>query len=338
MNKKLKILLIFILPFLVNVVFIDYSEAKSGDLYEKYKSKFDAEMDGHYLDMVKDYDYENNTFDCGKWDLPCHIDSRILTALVGSTKLLYSGIENAVIKPSEITNNSNFRSYANGFQEIAWWMLAVFLVWQIVRIYSIRVGTPNPEDIQEALQQKIVLVVVAGILMGTYHQFVTLILNFQYEAVRAVTGGGVTQEELASAILINVPAYGIFMAIFLAVVAIVFSIAFIYRFVLFGFCYIVGLAAIPTMLNDEYNYFSIWLRVLITNSVTLFLQTICFSFSLYSMVHKGSFLSTGIDFTVGIAFCFLAIVIPGLLGNLGGSTGTSRMMGTVGRFVTRRRF
>lgn len=336
MNRKRSWFLLFITIFLVlcggNV------EAKEGDLYEQHKKYFDDNLSDTTLEYVKKYDYANNNFSCGKWDFMCHLETLTYKWNIGAIKGLYTGVENFVIKPNDIIYNSEFGSYIVGFRTIAWTLLAVILLWQTIRLYTLKIGTTEPEDVQESLQQKIILTFVAGILMGIYTMFFEWVLVLQNAAVVDVMRSGVKTKEIVIAIFVNGADYGLFMPLILTIISIVYAIAFMYRFVLFGLLYVTGLAAIPTMLNDEYNYFAIWLRLIITNCITLVIQTLCFALGMTAMVRPGRFFLDGTDFLVGIAFCILAIMVPALLGNLGSSSGTSRLMGSVGRFMTRRRW
>lgn len=109
-----------------------------------------------------------------------------------------------------------------------------------------------------------------------------------------------------------------------------------YRFVLFGLLYVVGVLAIPTILNDEYNYFSLWIRQLINNGVTLFLQALSFSLGFQALLKNSEF-GQGAFFSVAMAFFILALTIPGILGQLGASSGSGRAIGTLVRYVARKR-
>jgi hypothetical protein len=187
-----------------------------------------------------------------------------------------------------------------------------------------------------ALNEKIVKVVALSALLGLYYDFFKLLLNLQKAAVESVVQNSVSSEDIALTLFINGSYTGMFTALIIGFILLVFKISFMYRFVLFGLLYIVGVIAIPTGMNDEYNYFSLWLRLLITNCVTLFLQTITFTLGMNALFVQNAF-NNGTAFTVGMSFFVLTLAVPSLLGQLGASSGTGRAIGSVVRYTKKMR-
>lgn len=337
MPKKIsKLSLVVFLPLLFLILFNSSTVfADEGDFYDRHEDKIEEEvLVDEWIDIIKKYDYEANDFNCGTFEVNCFFQGTYFKMAIGTVKAIYGGIENLVITPAKIVGNDTFREYKNGLGALSKTILAIFLMWQVIRIVSQRFV--DADDGMIALNDKLVMVFVAGILLGTYDQFFVLVLKFQQFLTEAVLTETVDMEDVALIIFINGASYGFIVAFMISLAFMIFSIAYMYRFVLFGLLYIVGVVAIPTALNDEYNYFSIWLKTLINNGVTLFLQALTFTLGFQALVRDDAF-SNGTSFTVAIAFFILALTIPGILGALGASTGSGRAIGTVVKYAARRR-
>lgn len=334
---RLKKTLPLFISFFVLILCFSFSSsasAKTGDFYKQHQKVIEKNIGlKANRDFIKSYDYTTNTFDCGTFDLECKINGIQYKSVIGAIKLSYQGISNFVITPSEITGNSQFKKYKNALAGFSTTMLAIFLMWHVMKIVASRYADSSDGAI--AINDKLIMVLVCGILLGIYDDFFVWVLQFQEVAVGAVLNDPVKTEDIVLITFLNGDLYGLVVAIMIMLVMLIFAIAFMYRFVLFGLLYIVGVIAIPTGLNDEYNFFSIWLRQLISNGVTLFLQAISFSLGFQALVKNNAF-SQGASFTVAMAFFILALTIPGLLGQLGASSGSSRAIGSIARHATRR--
>lgn len=313
--------------------------AEKGDFYDKYKSRFDdANISDDYLDMVKVYDSETNSFECGTLDLQCKVQATSLVWATGLNNFVADATELLVLKPHLITEDRAFIRYKNYLKSLSNGMLILFIIWQIMMIVIRRFG--DSDDYGQALNQKIILIFGSAILLGLYERIFAEILGIQNAVTSAILQSGLTRDELLLMVFIYTPEYSIFFSIFLGIINIIFAIALIYRFVALGFFYVVGPVAIPTMVNDEFNYFQIWLRYVVNNIVTLFMQSIAFVLAISAMTGQFTFtrnLPVGLDVVAGFllstVLCFFALVIPSILGNLGSSTGTGRALGRVARFA-----
>jgi hypothetical protein len=340
MKKQMKCILLFLILFILlpQTVF-----AEKGEFYEKYQNDFDkAPLSEEYIDIVKTYDSDTNSFECGKFEISCKVTSMPIVWATGLAKFVSEGMEFIVLEPSMITEDPAFIKYKNYFKDLSNGMLVLFMVWQIMMIVIRRFG--DPDDYPQAMSQKIILVIAAAIFLGLYENIFSYILTIQQSVTSAILTSGVTEDQLILMVLLYSSVYSIFFALCIGIINIIFLIALIYRFVALGFFYAVGPVAIPTMLNDEFNYFQIWLRYIVNNIVTLFVQSIAFVMSVSAMT--GQFKATqslpyGVDiiagFLLSIVFCFFALVLPGVLGNLGSSTGTGRAIGRVVRFAVTKR-
>lgn len=334
----------WIVPLLLLVFMMPQSAfADKGDFYNKYKDKFDdAPLPEEYIDVIKVFDSETNSFDCGTFDVYCKSASISLSWSTGLANFVSGGLTLLVLDPGMITKDATFIRYRDYFQELSTGMLVLFMVYQIMMIVIRRYG--DSDDYGQALNQKILLVFSSAMFLALYESIFTFILSIQNEVTSAILKTGFTRDDLLLMMLIYSPQYSIFFALFIGIIFIIFLIALLYRFVSLGFFYAVGPVAIPTMLNDEFNYFQIWLKYIVNNIVTLILQSIAFVMSIAAMTGQFSFsknLSYGVDIIAGflltIVLCFFALVIPGILGGLGSSTGTGRAVGRIARFAVTKR-
>jgi hypothetical protein len=335
MLRKFKItLFITVAFFCVFFSFYSVPDASEGDFYNRHKSEIESQiLIKSQRDLIKKYDYELNDFNCKAFDFTCKMDAAQYKMAIGAIKLSHGGITSFVITPSLITENQVFKEFKNALGGFSTTMLAIFLMWQIMKVVASRYADASDGAI--AINDKIIMVVVCAIFLGIYDDFFVWVLQFQEVLVSGVLKDPVKTEDIILITFINGSTYGMLIAFLIMLVMLVFSIAFMYRFVLFGLLYIVGVVAIPTGVNDEYNYFSLWLRLLINNGVTLFLQALAFSLGFLALIKNNSF-SMGASFSVAMAFFLLALAVPSLLGGLGSSSGSSRAIASVVRHAMRR--
>lgn len=333
-KKSFNIIMICILIVLSFFSMTTKSYAKAGDFYKDHKKEIEEHVKSKDArSYIKDYDYSTNTFDCGALDISCKAQSLFSRSAIGWVKIGYEGLKSTVISPSDIMDNSTFKKYKNAFGTLSTSMMAVFLSWQIIKIMAQRYADFDDGNI--AISGKVVTVIGSAILLGVYDSVFTKILTVQSQMVKAILGTAVTTKELVLIILIKEAGYGILIGIILSAAIGIFSVIWMYRFVLFGLLYMVGVIAIPTAVNEEFNFFSLWIRLLISNAVTIVLQTLCFSIGLVALVKNEAF-NSGTSFVTAMAFFVLAIAIPSLLGNFGASTGTSRALGTTVKYLVRK--
>ncbi|UAK18103.1 conjugal transfer protein TrbL family protein [Sporolactobacillus terrae] len=324
-----------------SVVEGDTALAKTGDIYTQNKKVFDKAAKATYDDhgnkykvygsnlvgYVKKYDPDTNSFSCSTFDFACKISGFFDSMSIGLLKSITTGIGNSVVTPSTITKDTTYNRYESGLKSLSWTMLGIFLMWQIVKIQASRFA--NSEDGPIALNDKLVLVGTAGIILGIYPNFFTWMLNFQSLAVKEVGLSATSPNHLAAADFLFGSFGGLLFGLILSIILLILSLVYSYRYLLFALLYITGVIAIPTMVNNEFNYFSVWLRTMINNGVTLFLQILCYAMGMAKITDLNALASGNgpTSFFVGLGFFILALVVPGLLGQLGASTGTARGIG-----------
>jgi hypothetical protein len=342
--KKI-ILAIFSIFIVAMVTLPTFASAEKGDFYDDNKKKIDERFDGDKdaIKFIKAYDPSTNNFDCGITEISCHVMGTYYEMALGFANFVSQGTKVLVLEPDAIVKDKAFTTYKGYLKDLSTIMLSTFLLWQVIILTARRFG--DPDDYPQALNGKIFSVVAGALFLGLYEIIFSNILEIQHMAVSAILESGLDKKQLYLMIFLNSPDYSIVYGFFVGIVMIVFLIALIYRYVAFGFFYVVGPVAIPTIVNEEFNYFNVWLKAIVNNLVTLFCQSICFALALSAMLGKMNFVEglpgygvqTVVGFLLALVFCFFALAIPSILGNLGASTGTARSLTKVVRYSMMRR-
>ncbi|MCM3405458.1 conjugal transfer protein TrbL family protein [Cytobacillus oceanisediminis] len=338
-----KIVLSFLLTLVFLISIVPPAFAETGDFYEKHESEFEKfGYSESYKDFIKKFDSESLTFDCGKFDIDCKLSSIQYSLALGFSNFVATGTQALVLDPDSIVKDKGFTKYKDYLKDLSDIMLAIFIVWQIMIMVARRYG--DPDDYPQAMNNKLFLIVSGAIFLGLYEPIFSYILKIQNMATTNLLQSGLQRDDLFLMIFLYSPQYSIVFGLFVGIINIIFLIALIYRFVAFAFFYIVGPVAIPTIVNEEFNYFQIWIRAIVNNLVTLFLQSLAFVISLASITGQLDFtknLPMGVDMVIGFllacVICLFALVIPSYLGNLGASTGTGRTLGKLIRYSVIRR-
>lgn len=319
--------------------------AEEGEFYDEVVDKYENERGTEGVEQLENYmesigldayDYDSNTIDCSWYDVACHVNGNfIFTNMVGLVKAGTNQIDDIINGFSNFsaTNDETVQEYKQAFQTLSLTMASIFLVYQAMRI--IILYSSEADEGMQVLQDKLWTVLGIGIFLGVYNQIYNWILGLIQMTSEAITSTAIDPKDVAISLVVNGALYGIVLALFLAVILIVFALAYLYRFALFTLLFITGVIAIPTMLNDTYNFFSIWLRTMISNGITFILQTLCYAlgFNQLTSLASGSFM-------YAIAFFVLALSVPALLNQFGSSSGSGRALAsgakTVARYAARR--
>jgi len=340
---KSKIIISLILSLLILIPTSTITFAEKGDFYEKHQSELDnGPFPEGYIDVIKSYDSTTNSFECGMFDINCKMLGLELSFGVGIMNFVADGMQILVLSPDAIVKDPAFNKFKGYISTMSTTLLTVFLIWQIMVGVAKRFG--DPDDTGQLINQKLLQVFAGAAFLGLYEQIFSLVLGFQYDISNAILTSGLERDDLVLMVFKYSSSYSVLFAVFMGVIFIVFSIALIYRFVAIGFFYVVGPAAIATIVNEEFNYFTIWWRYIVNNVVTFFMQCMAFSLSIAAFTNQMRItqnLPWGVDIAVGgllaVVMCFFALVIPSILGNLGSATGTGRALGKLIRYATIRR-
>jgi len=322
------------------VVFADEGEFYDDviEAFEEERGSEGVENVERYMDSLglEDYDYDTNTIDCSWYDVMCHVNgSFIFTNMVGLVNAGTDQIENIIggFSNFDQTEDETIQNYKDAFGNLSLTMAAIFLLYQAMKITVLYIG--ESDEGMESLYEKLWSVFAIGILLAFYDEIYDWILNVIRLTSEAISASAIDPKDVAISLVVNGVEYGIILALFLAVILVVFGLAYLYRFALFTLLFITGVIAIPTMLNDTFNFFSLWLRLIVSNGITFILQTLCYAlgFNQLTSLASGSFM-------YAIAFFLLALSIPALLNQFGSSSGSGRALAsgakTAMRYVARR--
>ncbi|AQS42494.1 hypothetical protein LSG23_20540 (plasmid) [Bacillus velezensis] len=292
---------------------------------EKFSGEGSADSD---IDLLKDFDYVRGSFDCGWIDVTCHITNvsyGATSTIINWTMIPFSTI---VMKPSDVLNNEILNSYKGAFNALTKSLLCLFFIYQLFKLLIMRMT-----DIQSATQEgneKVVTFIVAAFLVFTYDGLFRGIMNIQYVINYPLLYGLSATENIGKQISFNMFFMGSInmTVVFLAVVAVLIVVLILqmyYSLALISVMYVTGPVAVTTMLNSEYNFFSVWLKILVSRLLTLGLQALCIVLGI-RMFARLSFdpVTTLTNSFTGIAFFIVAITIPSLLGQFGNSSGSGR--------------
>ena len=111
----------------------------------------------------------------------------------------------------------------------------------------------------------------------------------------------------------------------IAILMLVVTISLFYSLAYLILLYITGPVAITTMLNDEMDFYSLWVRKLVSRVLTVFLQSVCIALSLATIFRiTWNLQEVGTDLLLSIAYLMLALGVPKILENFGDSSGAGR--------------
>ncbi|MBK3975999.1 conjugal transfer protein TrbL family protein, partial [Staphylococcus aureus] len=89
--------------------------------------------------------------------------------------------------------------------------------------------------------------------------------------------------------------------------------------------YIMGPIAIATMVNDDMDFFSLWLRRLVSRILTFLLQSLCIAMCFATLFHITFDYKEAItDLMLSMAFLLVGLSVPKMLENFGDSSGAGR--------------
>ncbi|MGE6489734.1 conjugal transfer protein TrbL family protein [Paenisporosarcina sp. NPDC076898] len=336
----MKQLLLFLGMLMLSMVFMNNAEAAEGDFMEDTLNSYEN-TEGITTDQVNraefymenelylnKYDYETNHFDCKWYEITCQTNSFLFTAVSGFVFGSIDGFGKFQMDSSFITGNATYEGYMLNFKSLAWTMASIFLLWQTVKI--IILYSSNGEEGMNTLYEKVVAVVTGSILLGIYGELFNWILELTQILTETMLKNPATHYNVMQVLAVNSVGYGIILMVVISAILFVFFISILYRTVLFVVLYISGVMAIPTIVNDQYNFFSLWLKIVVSNVLTLTLQLLCFVLGVKTLIN----LQSG-NLLIGMIFFIVGLSIPTLLSQFGASTGSARAMGSTVKYVAR---
>ena len=274
------------------------------------------------------YDYETNQFDCKWYEVMCQTNGFIFTTVSGFVFAAIDSFGKFQIDSSVITGNAIYEGYMLNFKSLAWTITSIFILWQTVKIVILYSG--NGDEGMNTLYEKMVAIITGAILLGIYPQLFNWILELTHLLTETMLTNPATHYDVMQVLAVNSVGYGIILMFVVSVILFVYFLSIMYRTVLFVILYISGVLAIPTIVNDQYNFFGLWLKIVVSNVLTLTLQLLCFVLGVKTLVS----LESG-NMLMGMLFFIVGLSIPTLLNQFGASTGSAKAVGSTVKYVAR---
>lgn len=336
MKRWVGALVLFFLLISLSPVFVF---AEEGEFMEETIQEYkETQSDADQVDNVESYmqnvlyldkyDYSTNQFDCKWHEIGCHTNSFLYTTVSGFVFGAVDSFSKFQLDPDFITGNPIYEGYMLNFKSLAWTIAAIFILWQTLKIIILYSG--NGEEGMNSLYDKLVAVIAGGILLGVYAQFFDWILELTHLLTETMLTSPVTHYDVMQVMAVNSVGYGLILMIVVSAILFVFFLSILYRTVLFVILYITGVLAVPTIVNDQYNFFNLWLKTVVSNILTLTIQLLCFVLGIKTLVS----LESG-NMIIGMVFFIVGLSIPTLLSQFGASTGSAKAVGSSVKYVAR---
>ncbi|WP_068505913.1 conjugal transfer protein TrbL family protein [Paenibacillus kribbensis] len=326
MSRIFKISLIVYLLVSLGLVFPHASFAEPGDYYEQHEEFFENAPES-YKDFIKKYDPEQRSVDCGRFEVSCHVYKIALDSGVSGMDFIKDIIKKTIISPTDIIDNQTYKAYKDGMFVLSKTLLAIFIIFNAVKIVSLRLG--DAEDGATVVNEKVVSMVVIGIFLFLYEYIIEWILHLQ-ELLMTEIVDSINSSDMVLNIITNIlmgpGLFSVLVILIIAIILIALTLQLFYRIAFVAILYIAGPVAISTKLNETYNFFDFWLKNMVIAFVTLALQLICIAVGLQEFLIPPSYYGDTFHMFSGAAFFVLAITLPGILGQWGFSTGSSRAL------------
>lgn len=307
--------------------------AEAGDWYTEHKAFFDGLTDPRsskapeaYVDLLKKYNQDAKTIEPGTFDVEGYIYKFMFDQSVSGINFIQNTMTKFVLKPDDLLKDATFNEYKDAVKTLAITVLSVFIMFNMVKILSYRMGDPG--DGTTVMNEKIVNIFVVGIFLFLYDQFIYWIINAQDAIISGIITKGIKKEIIADTIASNMlmlPGPMSFIAfLVVAILFIILVLQFYYRVAFVGLLYMFGPIAIATKMNDTYNFFDFWLKTLVSSFLTLILQMAAVAVGISKIYAVPEYYGDTMSFFVGISMFIVAMVLPSVLGQWGMSTGTTR--------------
>jgi len=345
-----KFVRVLVVAFLLSlVIFPTSSLAKTGDFYEGNKTFFEepGNLDDEnrssnaYIEILKNYDDDSQSIECGKFQVTCHIYKFIFETGVSALEFIKEIMKKTVISPTDIIQNPLYERYQDGLFTLSKTVLAIFIVFSMTKIMSLRMA--DADDGPIVMNEKLVSIFVICVFLFLYESIIYWILNFQEKLMTAIIDTIKTEkmvENMITNILLSPGVFAFITVLVIGIILVVLTLQFFYRIALVAILYIIGPIAIVTKVNDTFNFFDFWLKQFISAFLTLALQLIATAIGLQRFFERPQYFGDTTNLFIGTAFFILAVTLPSLLGQWGLSTGSARsvMSGakTIARVAIRR--
>ncbi|MGV3144175.1 conjugal transfer protein TrbL family protein [Staphylococcus simulans] len=308
---------------------------EKGGLWKAYKDEIKSEIEKRKGDPLakdmEDFAQEFNTgtgkLEVSKFDVEGHVNNMFLSIGTSIIKWSTEPLKHFTIKPSDVLEAPSAKPMMIAFSSLTDILLAVFLVFQLMKIMLARAIDIGYNG--QAIYDKTLKTFVAATIIGLYEPLFKIALNFQYLLVSPILNAIDIKDSSASIVALKglmIDDTGPIIALpLMGVLMIVVTISLFYSLALFIILFIMGPIAIATMVNDDMNFYSLWIRKLVSRILTFLLQSLCIAMCFATLFHiTFSYQEALTDLMLSMAFLLVALSVPKMLENFGDSSGAGR--------------
>lgn len=313
------------------------------DTVTKMKNGFTQQVQDLNPFSGKKTDYEG----CDLFEIVCTITMWTLNLVKNGFEAVNSFYNSFLFHPKAlIDKNKYIKDYFAHMRDLSWSFLALFILFQGIRLLAMAQITENREQVKSTIQKLfitaclIVAIDPAYEYLSRLNQYImkAIFINSGENLLQNFVGSGFTIAATGGIAMINsapvTPLLAIALLIVVACILLV-TVQIIIRNAELALLYILGPLAVVSYMNEKYNYFHVWwqevLRVMFSTSIQLLLMMI--TLDLFIRVFNPlTFLQGDVFFCLG--FLYLTIKVPNMLRdwlstNSGSFNPTQKAMGPV---------
>lgn len=308
---------------------------EKGGLWKAYKDEIKSEIEKrkgdplakNMKDFAEDFNTGTGKLEVSKFDVEGHVNNMFLSIGTSIIKWSTEPLKHFTIKPSDVLEAPSAKPMMIAFSSLTDILLAVFLVFQLMKIMLARAIDIGYNG--QAIYDKTLKTFVAATIIGLYEPLFKIALNFQYLLVSPILNAIDIKDSSASIVALKglmIDDTGPIIALpLMGVLMIVVTISLFYSLALFIILFIMGPIAIATMVNDDMNFYSLWIRKLVSRILTFLLQSLCIAMCFATLFHiTFSYQEALTDLMLSMAFLLVALSVPKMLENFGDSSGAGR--------------
>lgn len=266
--------------------------------------------------------------DCSTLDVSCHFDNLIIGFTYTANQIFESMLTTFVINPSEITKDATINRFYVGFQGLTGVLLVCFFIFKLLQGLTLQVTESDNYLIKEAIKRAI----VASILVLGMKEIFTKSLEAQKYIIKGIAAN---HDPSATGLLhlLALSPTGMFalMTLMYAIIFLVIGVQYVIRWAELSLMYVLLPVVVPTIMNDEHNYFNSWLRQFIVILATQCIQTLLIaimfrlqeSSELFNVSSVSDFGKNIKPFIFSFGYAWLIYKTPSFVKELTYSTGVS---------------
>src|SRR5699024_7235056 len=137
----------------------------------------------------------------GKFDILCHIVNVVYVSGTSVINFILAPMEKLAIEPEKVMQDDTFNKFKNNFNSFTNSLLAVFILFQIMKIYAFRMT--NHADTIGVMNEKIIKIVIAGVFLFSYDLFFQAILGIQYRVNYGIFSYVSNSDQIANDIMLK---------------------------------------------------------------------------------------------------------------------------------------